>query len=337
MKILNDASLKSYNTFGIDVKAQKLISVESVEELKEILRNNYSEELFVLGGGSNMLLTKDIPHTVLHIALKGKKLIRETGNEAFIEIQAGENWHESVLWTLKNKWGGFENLSLIPGNTGTAPIQNIGAYGVEIKDTLVSLQAIDLQTLETKEFSNKECEFAYRDSIFKSREKGRYIITSIVFRLSKTHHTLHTNYGTIQVALDEMGVENPTIEDISRAVIKIRQQKLPDPREIGNSGSFFKNPVISSEELSELQEEFPNIPHYKVSETEVKVPAGWLIEATGLKGYRQGDAGVHKNQALVLVNYGDASGEEILNLAKKVQYKVFSKFNIELQPEVNIF
>lgn len=337
MKILNDASLKSYNTFGIDVKAKRLISVETIGELREVLKNNYSEELFILGGGSNMLLTRDIPGTVLHIALRGKKIVKETENEVFIEIMAGENWHESVLWTLDNNWGGFENLSLIPGNTGTAPIQNIGAYGVEIKDTLVSLNAIDIQTLQMNEFSNSQCEFAYRNSIFKSKEKGRYIITSIIFRLSKTNHTLHTNYGTIQEALTGMGVKNASIKDISNAVIKIRQEKLPDPKEIGNSGSFFKNPVISAGELAELQKEFPNIPHYQVSQNEFKIPAGWLIEVAGLKGYREGDAGVHKNQALVLVNYGEASGRDILNLANKVQTKVYKLFHIELHPEVNIF
>lgn len=337
MKVFQNTSLRPYNTFGIDVRAKTFISVETIEDLKDVLKQNYSDDLFILGGGSNMLLTNNIPGTVLHIALKGKEVIGENENEVFLKVNAGENWHETVLWTLKNNWGGFENLSLIPGNIGTVPIQNIGAYGVEIKDTLVSLAAMDIQTLEIKEFSNKDCEFGYRDSVFKTKVKGKYIITSVTFRLVKKNHHLQTNYGAIQEALDEMGVVDASIQDVSRAVIKIRQQKLPDPKELGNSGSFFKNPIVPAPELKELQNRFPEIPNYKVSETEYKIPAGWLIEKAGLKGYREGDAGVHKNQALVLVNYGEATGEEILNLSRKIQAEVFSKFGITLTPEVNIF
>lgn len=337
MKVFQNMSLRPYNTFGIDVRAKTFISVETIEDLKNVLKQNYSDDLFILGGGSNMLLTQNIPGTVLHIALKGKEVIGENENEVFLKVNAGENWHETVLWTLKNNWGGFENLSLIPGNIGTAPIQNIGAYGVEIKDSLVSLTAMDIQTLEINEFSNKDCEFGYRDSIFKTKVKGKYIITSVTFRLVKKNHHLQTNYGAIKEALDEMGVIDASIQDVSRAVIKIRQQKLPDPKELGNSGSFFKNPVVLAHELKELQKRFPEVPNYKVSETEYKIPAGWLIEKAGLKGYREGDAGVHINQALVLVNYGEATGEEILNLARKIQAEVFSKFGITLTPEVNIF
>lgn len=337
MKVFQNMSLRPYNTFGIDVRAKTFISVETIEDLKNVLKQNYSDDLFILGGGSNMLLTQNIPGTVLHIALKGKEVIGENENEVFLKVNAGENWHETVLWTLKNNWGGFENLSLIPGNIGTAPIQNIGAYGVEIKDSLVSLTAMDIQTLEINEFSNKDCEFGYRDSIFKTKVKGKYIITSVTFRLVKKNHHLQTNYGAIKEALDEMGVIDASIQDVSRAVIKIRQQKLPDPKELGNSGSFFKNPVVLAHELKELQKRFSEVPNYKVSETEYKIPAGWLIEKAGLKGYREGDAGVHINQALVLVNYGEATGEEILNLARKIQAEVFSKFGITLTPEVNIF
>lgn len=337
MKVFHNFSLKNYNTFGIDVKAKTFISVASLEDLKSVLKKNYAGELFVLGGGSNMLLTRDIDATVLHIGLKGKQIISETDKEVLIEVSAGENWHKVVLWTLENNWGGFENLSLIPGNIGTAPIQNIGAYGTEIKDTLVSLKAIDIQTLEIKEFSNKDCRFGYRESIFKNIVKGKYIITSVTFRLAKKEHKLNANYGTIQLALDEMGVTTPTINDISKAVIKIRQEKLPDPGELGNSGSFFKNPVITADHLEDLKSEYPGIPHYEVGGKEFKIPAGWLVEKAGLKGYREGDAGVHKNQALVLVNYGTATGKQILDLARKVQGEVFNKFKIELQPEVNIF
>lgn len=337
MKISHNSSLKKYNTFGIDVDAKTFISVESLDELKAVLIKYHGEELFVLGGGSNMLLTRNIDATVIQIGLKGKYIIKESKEEVFIEVSAGENWHEIVLWTLKNNWGGFENLSLIPGNIGTAPIQNIGAYGTEIKDTLVSLKAIEIQTQEVKEFSNDDCNFGYRDSIFKNQVKGKYIIISATFRLTKIDHNIKINYGNIHHELEEMGIQVPTIQDVSNAVIKIRREKLPDPAELGNSGSFFKNPIITADHVKDLKEKYPEIPHYEVEENEYKIPAGWLVEKAGLKGYREGDAGVHKNQALVLVNYGKATGEEILNLAKRVQKEVFNKFQIDLQPEVNIF
>lgn len=337
MKIFHNSSVKKYNTFGIDVKAKTFISVETIEDLKEVLQKNYADDLFILGGGSNMLLTRDIDSTVLHIGIKGKQIIKETVDEVYLEINAGENWHETVLWTLDNNWGGFENLSLIPGNIGTAPIQNIGAYGTEIRDNLVSVKAINVQTLELKEFSNEECLFGYRDSIFKNKAKGKYIIVSVTFRLLKNNHQIRTNYGTIHQALEEMGITSPTIKDVSNAVIKIRQEKLPDPTVLGNSGSFFKNPVIEKDHLEKLKNSYPEIPHYEMGKNEYKIPAGWLIEKAGLKGYREGDAGVHKKQALVLVNYGEASGREILNLAKKVQTEIKDMFGIELQPEVNIF
>ncbi len=337
MKVFHDYSLKNYNTFGIDVRAKTFISVENLDDLRRVLQKNYAEDLFILGGGSNMLLTKDIDSTVLHIGLKGRQILEETEAEVIIEVDAGENWHEIVLWTLENNWAGFENLSLIPGNIGTAPIQNIGAYGTEIRDNLVSVKAIDIQTLEVQEFLNEDCKFGYRDSIFKNKAKGKYIIVSVTFRLLKKEHQIRTNYGTIVQALDEMGITSPTIKDVSNAVIKIRREKLPDPVELGNSGSFFKNPVIANDLLENLKKTFPDIPYYDVGNNEFKIPAGWLIENTGLKGYREGDAGVHKNQALVLVNYGSATGREILNLAQKVQSEVYKKFQIELQPEVNIF
>lgn len=336
MTISHNASLKPYNTFGIDVKAKTLIKVETLEELKQVLKQNYSQDIFILGGGSNMLLTKDVDATVIQIGLKGKEVVKISEEEVIIKIFAGENWHEVVLWTLENNWGGFENLSLIPGNIGTAPIQNIGAYGVEIKDTLVSLEAIDKQTLEVVEFSNEDCKFGYRDSVFKTSLKGKYIITSVTFKLSNRNHRLLTDYGAIQDVFKGLEIEKPSIKDVSNAVIQIRQQKLPDPKTLGNSGSFFKNPVIDKIHLEKLVGVYPEIPFYKVSEEEFKIPAGWLIEKAGLKGYRDGDAGVHKNQALVLVNYGEATGLEILNLAIHVQEKVKKLFQIELQPEVNI-
>ena len=336
MRVLRNYSLKKHNSFGIDVKAEKFLSIESLDDLKDILRKSYAAELFILGGGSNMLLTGDIRKTVLHIALKGKEVISENDDEVIIEVQAGENWHEFVLWTLKQDYGGLENLSLIPGNVGTSPIQNIGAYGVELKDTFVSCKAVNVQTLEEIVFSKEDCNFDYRNSIFKSKLKGQYIITSVRFRLSKKDHQLNTDYGAIKSELEKQGVSTPTIQNVSNAVIAIRRSKLPDPNEIGNSGSFFKNPIISKAHFKELEARFPEIPSYKISDKEVKVPAGWLIDQAGFKGYRNGDAGVHKNQALVLVNYGEATGAEILDLSKTIQKTIKDKFNIELEAEVNI-
>ncbi|TRO65565.1 UDP-N-acetylmuramate dehydrogenase [Christiangramia sabulilitoris] len=336
MQILRNYSLREYNSFGIDVKADKFISIENVADLKEVLRKNYSSELFVLGGGSNMLLTGDIHKTVVHIALKGKRIISETDEEVIVEAEAGENWHQFVLWTLEQNFGGLENLSLIPGNVGTAPIQNIGAYGVELKDTFYSCRAMNVQTLEEKKFSLEDCDFEYRNSVFKHKLKGQYIITSVQFRLSKKDHRLNTDYGAITSELEKNKITSPTIQDISKAVIAIRNSKLPDPKKIGNSGSFFKNPVVNAEKYKELITEFPEMPSYKISEDVVKIPAGWLIEKAGFKGYRNGDAGVHKNQALVLVNYGAATGEEIFYLSRKIQSAIKDKFDIELEAEVNI-
>ncbi|MDT0642450.1 UDP-N-acetylmuramate dehydrogenase [Zunongwangia sp. F363] len=337
MRVAQNASLKEFNTFGIDVKAKKFISVDTVEELKEVLKQTYAEELFILGGGSNMLLTTDVNKTVLHINLKGRKIISETGNEVLVKACAGENWHQFVLWTLKQELGGLENLSLIPGNVGTAPIQNIGAYGVELKDVFEECEAVNIQTLEKRSFSKAETEFDYRNSIFKTSLKGQFIITSVTFRLTRNEHILRTSYGAIKNALDQKKILSAKIKDISDAVIAIRQEKLPDPKLLGNSGSFFKNPVIDQEEFTRLQKEFPEIPSYPVDPGKIKIPAGWLIEKAGLKGYREGDAGVHKNQALVLVNYGNATGREILQLSQKIQQEVKEKFGVELEPEVNIF
>lgn len=336
MQILRNYSLKNYNTFGIDVNADSFISVENIEDLKSILRKTYSSEILLLGGGSNMLLTGDVHKMVIHLNLQGKEIISEDENEVLVKAMAGENWHQFVLWTLEQDFGGLQNLSLIPGNVGTAPIQNIGAYGVELKDHFVSCTALHIQTLQEKEFTLENCKFGYRNSVFKNELKGQYVITSVTFRLSKNQHELSTNYGAIQSELEHSNIASPGIRDISDAVIRIRQSKLPDPRKLGNSGSFFKNPVISSEEFKDLQKKFPEIPFYEVSEEEIKIPAGWLIEHTGLKGYRKGDAGVHEKQALVLVNYGSASGEDILELAKHVQQKVKEIFGIEIEPEVNI-
>lgn len=336
MTIQSNISLKPYNTFGIEAKAKYFCEINSVDELKEVLRLDEYPSKFVLGGGSNMLITNNLDALVLHINLKGKEVIEEEGNSVRIEVMAGENWHQMVLWTLENGYGGLENLSLIPGNTGTAPIQNIGAYGVELKDVFESCEALNILSGEIEVFNKEQCQFRYRDSFFKNGGKDKYIITSVRFNLSKNIHTLNTSYGSIDDELKKNNISNPVIKDVSEAVIAIRQSKLPDPKELGNSGSFFKNPVLSKSEFHEFTSKHPEAPFYKVTENEYKIPAGWLIEQCGFKGRRFGDAGVHKNQALVLVNYGTATGREILDLAELIMDKVFSEFNLQISPEVNI-
>lgn len=334
MNIQTNFSLKNYNTFGIEAKAKEFVSVTSITELKEVLQLH--NDIFILGGGSNMLLTQDIPKLVVHLNLKGREIVEENENFAIVKAQAGENWHEFVLWCIDQNFGGIENLSLIPGNVGTTPIQNIGAYGVEIKDTMFSCEGLNLKSLEIETFSNAQCQFEYRESIFKNELKNQYIITSVCFKLTKKNHKVSTTYGAIETELELQNIQNPTLKDISNAVIAIRQSKLPDPKELGNSGSFFKNPIISKEAYERAKAIHPEIPHYVVSDTEVKVPAGWLIEQAGFKGKRFGDAGVHKNQALVLVNYGTATGAEIVNLSKNIQQTILEKFGIAIEAEVNI-
>ena len=334
MEIQQNISLKQYNTFGINVNAKRFVSVNTIEELKEVL--HLEKDIFLISGGSNMLLTKDINKLVVHIDIKGKEIVSKDENTVEVSINAGENWHEFVLWCISNNYGGVENLSLIPGNVGTCPIQNIGAYGVEVKDTISQVEALHIESGEIKVFNNKECEFGYRNSIFKNELKGKYILTKVNFKLTKTNHNLNTSYGAIENELTSNNIKNPSLKDISDAVIAIRQSKLPDPNVIGNSGSFFKNPVISKSHFEDLQTKYPNIPSYTISETEIKVPAGWLIEQAGFKGKRFGDYGVHEKQALVLVNYDNASGEDIYNLAKKIQHKIAELFAINLEIEVNV-
>jgi len=330
-------SLKNYNTFGIDCKARYFASVKSVEELKKVLSEKPSEALFLLGGGSNMLLTDNLDAFVLHLDLKGIEILRQNENEVYVQVMAGENWHEFVQYCIKNDFGGVENLSLIPGNVGTSPIQNIGAYGVELKDTFESCKALEIDTLEEKEFSKNDCNFGYRNSIFKNDAKGKYIITSVTFKLTKKNHKMNISYGDIQKILTDQNIVQASIKDISEAVIKIRESKLPDPKILGNSGSFFKNPLVDSETFQEFKIKFPEAPFYEISPTEFKIPAGWLIETAGFKGSRFGDAGVHKNQALVLVNYGSATGKEIWQLAMAIQKKVMELTGIFIEPEVNVF
>jgi UDP-N-acetylmuramate dehydrogenase len=336
MDIQNNFSLKKYNTFGIDAKAKEFVAVHSVNELTSVLIENKSKSKFILGGGSNMLLTKDIDALVIHVDLKGKKVVKEDDDFVWVESQAGENWHEFVLWTIDQNLGGLENMSLIPGNVGTTPVQNIGAYGTEIKDTFVSCEAMKIDTQEMKTFSKDDCHFGYRESVFKHDVKDQYIITSVVFKLTKRHHKINTSYGDITKELEKQNVITPTLKDVSNAVIAIRQSKLPDPKELGNSGSFFKNPIILKSEYDKIHTLHPEMPHYVISETQVKVPAGWLIERAGFKGKRFGDAGIHKNQALVLVNYGNATGQEILNVSKDIQATVLKEFGIVIEAEVNV-
>jgi UDP-N-acetylmuramate dehydrogenase len=334
MNIQANFSLKNYNTFGIEAQAKQFVSVSSIAELKEVLTEN--DDIFILGGGSNMLLTQDIEKIVVHVNLKGREIVEENDDFAIVKAQAGENWHEFVLWCIDQNFGGIENLSLIPGNVGTTPIQNIGAYGVEIKDTMFSCEALNLKTLEIETFTNAQCKFEYRESVFKNELKNQYIITSVCFKLTKKNHKVSTTYGAIETELQHQNIQNPTLKDVSNAVIAIRQSKLPDPKELGNSGSFFKNPIIAKEVYEKAKALHPEMPHYVVSETEVKIPAGWLIEQAGFKGKRFGDAGIHTKQALVLVNYGNATGNEIWNVAQNIQKTIFEKYGIRIEAEVNV-
>lgn len=336
MEIIDNFSLKNYNTFGIEAKAKQFVAVHTVEELQTVLKENPTQKKFILGGGSNMLLTKDIDALTIHVDLKGKRILEQTEDAVWVEAKAGENWHEFVLWTIGQDFGGLENMSLIPGNVGTTPIQNIGAYGTEIKDTFAYCEAVNIQTLEIIRFTKEECKFGYRESIFKNEAKGQYIIVAVVFKLTKQNHKINISYGDIASELSKKDITVPTLKDVSNAIITIRQSKLPDPKELGNSGSFFKNPIILKSDFERIHLQHPEMPSYTVSETEVKVPAGWLIEKAGFKGKRFGDAGIHKNQALVLVNYGNATGQEILNVSKEIQKTVKELFDIEIEAEVNV-
>ncbi|MEN8857065.1 MAG: UDP-N-acetylmuramate dehydrogenase [Flavobacteriaceae bacterium] len=334
MQISENISLKKYNTFGIDVNAKRFIAVTSFYELQEVLKTE--KDVFLLSGGSNMLLTKDIDQLVIRINIKGISIDSEDENHVYLTVNAGEDWHEFVVWCISQDYGGIENLSLIPGNVGTCPIQNIGAYGVEVKDVITKVEALEITTSKKLEFSNSKCTFGYRNSIFKNELKGKVVLTSVSFKLTKNTHQLNTSYGAIEKELQDQNITLPTIKDVSDAVIKIRQSKLPDPKQIGNSGSFFKNPVISTTHFNKLQKDYPKIPSYKISDTKVKVPAGWLIETAGFKGKRFGEYGVHEKQALVLVNYGNASGKDIFELAQKIQDVILKTFDITLEIEVNV-
>ncbi|WP_378186934.1 UDP-N-acetylmuramate dehydrogenase [Aquimarina sp. W85] len=336
MSIVHNKSLQSYNTFGIDVKAQTYCQITTEDQLLNTLLNNTSKKIFVLSGGSNMLLTQDIDALVMHIAIQGIETQLESDNTILVTAKAGENWHEFVQFCIKNNYGGLENLSLIPGYVGSAPIQNIGAYGTELKDTFVSCQAISIKSGKRRTFTASDCQFGYRSSIFKTSLRSQYIITEVTFRLTTSKHILNTSYGAIQALLNEQKVSSPTLKNVGDAVIAIRKSKLPDPTKIGNSGSFFKNPIIDDTHFNLLRAKYPEIPFYQITDNQFKIPAGWLIEKSGFKGKRWGDAGVHEKQALVLVNYGNATGLEVLKVSERIKHKIKENFNIALETEVNI-
>lgn len=332
MNILQNISLKPYNTFGIDVTAKEFAVFRSAEELSELLSD---QNRLILGGGSNILLTKDFDGIVLKNELKGIELIHEDDHHLFVKAAAGENWHQFVLHCIQHNYAGVENLSLIPGNVGASPMQNIGAYGVEIKDVFYSLEAFHIADKNIVEFSANDCEFGYRESVFKRKYRNEFVILSVIFRLSK-YPVFNTSYGAIEQELQQMNVKELSIQAISQAVINIRSSKLPDPKQTGNAGSFFKNPQIEAEQYEQLKANFPNISAYPLPDGNVKLAAGWLIEQCGWKGYRDGDAGCHAKQALVLVNYGHAKGEDIYALSEKIITSVREKFGVTLEREVNI-
>ena len=328
-----DTSLLPYNTFGIDVKSKQFVGVKSIDELQAVLNQNQLENLLVLGGGSNLLLTKDFEGLTIRIENRGIEIIEQDDRKARVKVAAGENWHDFVSWCLENDLGGVENLALIPGNVGAAPIQNIGAYGVELREVFESCEAISIDTGKVKIFKKDECDFGYRNSIFKKTLKGKYIIFSVQFNLNKPPHALNISYKGLSEKLEGKIIN---IQSIAQAVIEIRTSKLPDPKKIGNCGSFFKNPVITLIKFNDLKQQYPDIPHYPDQVDKIKIPAAWLIDTLGYKGYRNHDAGVHPNQALVLVNYGNATGAEIKKLAQQIRNKVREKFAINLEFEVNI-
>ena len=338
MVIEKNTPLHTLHTFGLEASCQYFTSIDSIEDLQLLLQQHTWAALprLILGGGSNMVFMKDFKGIVLKNNIKGIEVIDEDENNIRLKIGGGENWHTIVMQCVENGYGGIENLSLIPGTVGAAPIQNIGAYGVELKDVFVELEALHLETLMLHRFDKATCQFGYRDSIFKNKEKGKYLIATVTLQLTKQNHQLNTDYGAIKNTLAAYNITAPTIKDISDAVIAIRQSKLPDPKKIGNAGSFFKNPIISSNQFKNLQEKFPDIIHYPVDKDHVKVPAGWLIDQCGWKGKKLGKVGSYKNQALVLVNHGGATGEELMKLVEQIIHSVKEKYGIELTPEVNI-
>ncbi len=331
--------LEGHNTFGISAFAKAYCNVTSLQQLKEATQYFKQEEVFLLGGGSNMLLINDVERPVLHINLLGIHIIEENKSNIVLKVMAGENWHQLVMFCVQQNYAGIENLALIPGNTGTAPIQNIGAYGVELKDVFHSCEVFEIATGELKVLSLQDCAFGYRDSIFKNEALGKYVIVSVSLQLTNLNrpnsYQLKTEYGAIKQELEVLPGDL-SIKKIAQAVINIRTSKLPDPKIIGNSGSFFKNPVVRKDLYEDLIRMHPHMPSYEVDKDHVKIPAGWLIDQSGFKGKRYGDAGIHDKQALVLVNHGKATGREILNVARTIQQEVKNRFGITIDTEVNL-
>lgn len=335
MQVHQNYPLKKYNTFGVEAYAKYFGAFSGVDDLTLMLSEYSKQPTFVLGGGSNILFTKNYGGLVLKNDIKGIHTVHEDEDHVYVTAGAGENWHQFVLYCIKHNLAGVENLSLIPGNVGASPMQNIGAYGVELKDIFHSLDAFHLHEKKIKTFTLNDCEFGYRDSVFKKKYKDQFLILNVTYRLNKNHQ-YNISYGSIKEELEKMGIKDLTVQDISQAVINIRQSKLPDPGVIGNAGSFFKNPEILKHEFEQIQRTYPNIVGYVLNNGNVKVAAGWLIEQCGWKGYRKGDAGCHEKQALVLVNYGNASGKAIYDLGLEIKQSVKETFNIELDTEVNI-
>ncbi len=335
--IEHNISLKPYNTFGIDVKAKSFGRFASLAELKDLLQSRDKETpLFILGGGSNVLFTKDLPFFVLKNEISGIEIVNETETSVVLKVGSGVEWHSFVRYTVESGWGGIENMSLIPGSVGASPMQNIGAYGAELKDTFVSLEALHIESLELHSFNKEQCQFGYRESVFKRALKNQYVIVSVSYELSK-NPKINTTYGAIQSEIEVMGAEEITVDTVSQAVMNIRRSKLPDPKVLGNAGSFFKNPLVSKAVFEQIQKNYPDAPHYPQESGEEKLAAGWLIEKAGWKGKRIGNCGVHEKQALVLVNYGGARGKEIYDLSTLIVEDIQSKFGVNLEREVNIF
>lgn len=335
--IREGVSLLPYNTFGIEALCDFFTEIRSIDDFRNLIHNPVYRQQphLIIGGGSNILLTQDFKGLVIHNRLKGIEVVWESDQEVLVKAAAGENWHEFVMYCISKNFAGLENLSLIPGCVGASPMQNIGAYGVEIRDLFEELEAYDMSSGEQRVFKGPECEFGYRESVFKRKYKDQYFIASVTFRLKK-QQTLNTSYGAINAELQAMNVSDPTIRDVSNAVIRIRQSKLPDPKVTGNAGSFFKNPEVPAEKHISLKQQFPELVAYPLPNGNFKLAAGWLIEQCGLKGFEINGAAVHDRQALVLVNKHHCAGEAVLELSTQVMQRVFSKFGVQLEREVNI-
>lgn len=340
MKLIHDASLLPYNTFGVDARAKFLVEIKHEDYYTAgiVAAKEHGLPILIVGSGSNMLFVSNyIRQALIVVRTQGMDIITREPEFTLVQAAAGHNWREFALWTVESGLGGLENLAHIPGTVGAAPVQNVGAYGVEAKDTIWEVEAIDMNTLETRIFRNEECAFGYRNSVFKNRFKGKYLVKNVVFKLDNPgYHRINDSYGNIREQLDRMGITRPLITDVAAAVTAIRRDKLPDPAEIGSAGSFFKNPVVDSSLYEQLAARHAKVPHYPLENGQVKIPAGWLIEQAGWKGFREGDAGVYPKQALILVNYGKATGRQIHDLCRKIQDDVLDKFGIGISPEVNI-